>query len=116
MSNSFTTWLQTAYVNLLSWFGLETQKVASFLYPILKDAEQLVEKDILKDIIAGVPQVATVFESGGLAAAEIEALAYITSVIAPHAIDIAKTTLNAVVAALVAQAQASLAVPAATAA
>ncbi len=105
---SFHIWLTTAWTNLLHWFGVKEQKIASFLYPIFQDAKQIVEKDVLKDIIAGVPVVAAALASGpagALAAAE----AFIVPLITAQGIQIATTTLATLSNALVAQAQASLA-------
>jgi len=105
--NSFHVWLVTAWTNLLSWFGVTEQKVASFLYPIFQDAKQLVEKDLLKDIIAGVPAVASAI-AGGPAAALSAAEAFLLPLLKEQGVELEETTVQVIKAGLVAQAQASL--------
>lgn len=57
--DSFVLWLKNvAWLNLLSWFGTEAQRVASFLYPVLKKSDTLVKSGALDDIISLVPRVA----------------------------------------------------------
>jgi len=105
--SSFHVWLVTAWTNLLSWFGVTEQKVASFLYPIFQDAKQLVEKDLLKDIIAGVPVIASAI-AGGPAAALAAAEAFLLPLLKAQGVELETTTVEVLKAGLVAQAQASL--------
>lgn len=105
---AFHEWLTSAWTNLLQWFGIEEQKLASFLYPILKDAKMVVEKDLLNDVIGGIP-IVVVALSGGFAAALVAAEEYILPLIEAQGIALAQTTINALANGLVAQAQASLA-------
>lgn len=110
----FHEWLTTAWTNLLSWFGVKEQKIASFLYPLFQDAKQLVEKDLWTDIIGGVPVVAAALVgvadpaaalSAGLAAAG----GYLLPLLEKQSVTLAQTTINTLSNSLVAQAQASLA-------
>lgn len=105
---NFETWLQTAWTDFLSWFGVEEQKLTSFFYPILKDAKVVIEKDLWSDIVAGVPVVSAAL-AGGLPAALTAAEQYILPLLAKQSVTLAQTTLNTLYNALVAQAQASLA-------
>jgi hypothetical protein len=105
--SSFHVWLVTAWTNLLSWFGVTEQKVASFLYPIFQDAKQLVEKDLLKDIIAGIPVVASAI-AGGPAAALTAAEEFLLPLLKAQGVELETTTVEVLKAGLVAQAQASL--------
>jgi hypothetical protein len=104
---NFTTWLHTAWTDLLSWFGTKAQKVASFLYPIFQDAEQLVEKDLLKDIINGIPVVAAAL-TGGFPAALAAAEAFVLPLLKAQGVELGQATVGVLTHALVAQAQASL--------
>lgn len=104
---TFTEWLHTAWQNLLSWFGVEEQKLASFMYPIFKDAKSLIQKDVLKDIIAGVPVVAGAL-TGGIPAALAAAEQFLLPILTQQGIELEQTTINALSNSLVAQAQASL--------
>ncbi len=107
MASPFHVWLANAWLNLLSWFGVEEQKIASFLYPVFQDAKQLIGKDLLKDIIAGVPVVATAL-AGGLPAGLLAAENFIVPLLATQGVELAATTINVMANALVSQAQASL--------
>lgn len=107
MSN-FSDWVKTAWTNLLSWFGVEEQKAASFLYPIFQDIKALVKKDILHDIADGIPVVVIALTSGGIPAAIEAAIAYILPVLEAQSAEIAQTSINTLANALVAQAQASV--------
>lgn len=103
----FHEWLHNAWQNLLSWFGVEEQKFASFLYPIFKDVKQVIEKDLLKDVIDGVPVVAAALMDG-IPAALVAAEQFIVPLLESQGLALAKTTIGALANALVAQAQASL--------
>lgn len=105
--NLFTKFLLTAWHDLLSWFGVEEQKIASFLYPIFKDAVQIVKKDVWADIIAGVPVVAAAI-TGGIPSALVAAEQFIVPLLVKQGIELKQTTLNALSNALVAQAQAAI--------
>jgi len=105
--SSFHDWLKTAWTNLLSWFGVEEQKLASFLYPLFKNTKDLIKKDFLTDVIAGIPAVAAAIAAGpeaALAAAE----AVILPLLAKQGAELASTDIDILKAGLVAQAQASL--------
>ncbi len=104
---SFHEWLHDAWQNLLSWFGVEEQKLASFLYPVFMDAKSMVEKNILQDVIDGVPLVVAAL-SGGIPAALLAAEAFIVPLLEKQGMALAQTTVNTLANALVAQAQASL--------
>lgn len=104
----FHDWLKTAWLNLFSWFGLEEQKIASFLYPIFQDAKTLVHKDLLNDIIAGVPVVVAAL-AGGIPAALTAAEEFLLPVLAKQGVELEQTTVNTLSNALVAQAQVSVA-------
>jgi hypothetical protein len=106
--STFHVWLVTAWTNLLSWFGVTEQKVASFLYPIFQDAKQIVEKDLLKDIIAGIPVVASAI-AGGPEAALAAAETFLLPLLKAQGVELENTTVQVLKAGLVAQAQASLA-------
>lgn len=55
---TFVTWLTTtAWTDLLGWFGTAEQRVASFLYPILKKSDQIVKSGVLDDVIKLIPQI-----------------------------------------------------------
>lgn len=110
MSTSFHLWLVSAWTNLLSWFGVEEQQLASFLYPVLKDAKQLIEHDLLKDIIAGVPVVASAL-AGGIPAALAAAEQFILPLLTAQGLELEQTTVSVLSNSLVAQAQASLDTP-----
>ena len=116
MSNSFTLWLHTAWLDLLSWFGVEAQKLASFLYPTFKNTRDLIKKDFLVDVIALVPAVAAAILSGGLSAALELAESLLLPLLAKQGIELAQTDINILSNGLVAQAQASLDATAAVAA
>lgn len=111
--DAFKTWLITAWQDALSWFGVEEQKFASFLYPIFQDAKQLVSKDLLSDVIAGVPVVAAAIT--GAAPEEMLALGlkaaenFIRPLLETQGVTLAETTVNTLSNTLVAQAQAGLA-------
>lgn len=107
MSN-FSDWLKTAWLNLLSWFGMEEQKLASFLYPFFKDAVTVVKKDLLHDIIDGIPVVLAALTSGGVAAALVAAEQFIIPLLEKQGVALAQTTINTLSNALVAQAQAAV--------
>lgn len=107
---AFHEWLHTAWTDLLHWFGVEEQKLASFLYPVLQDAKQIVEKDLLKDIINGVPVVAAAL-TGGYSVALEAAEAFIVPILTAQGLELAKHTVGALSNALVGQAQASLDTP-----
>lgn len=107
MAFSFHDWLKTAWTNLLSWFGVEEQKLASFLYPIFQDAKKLVEKDLLSDVISGIPVVTAALKDGPEAALKA-AEDHIVPLIKAQGAELASTTLNTLANALVAQAQAAL--------
>lgn len=104
---NFHSWLLTAWMNLLSWFGVEEQKLASFLYPVFKDAKDIVVKDLMADIIGGLPIVAAAL-SGGIPAALIAAEQYVLPILEKQGLQLAQTTLNIIYNALVAQAQESV--------
>ena len=104
---AFHDWVKTAWTDLLHWFGVEEQKLASFMYPIYQDAKQVVEKDLLKDIIDGVPVVASAL-SGGYGAALTAAEEFIVPLLTAQGITLAKETLATLSNALVGQAQKSL--------
>jgi hypothetical protein len=106
--NAYTAWLKTVWTTILSWFGVEEQKFASFLYPIFQDAKQLVEKDLLSDIIDGIPTIVTALTTGGIPAAITAATAFILSTVEKQGVTLAETTVNTLSNALVAQAQAAL--------
>jgi hypothetical protein len=105
---SFHEWLVTAWQNLLSWFGVEEQKLASLMYPIFKDAKSLIQKDLLKDIIAGLPIITAALAGNGVSAAIIAAEQFIVPLLTQQGIELATTTINTLANVLVAQAQASL--------
>lgn len=63
--DSFKTFLSTAWVNALSWFSIEEQKLASFCYPFFKALKSSVSKDLLEKAIVFVPQIAAAYASGG---------------------------------------------------
>ena len=105
---NFHQWLITAWHDLLSWFGVEEQKLASFMYPIYKDAKSLIQKDLLKDIIAGVPIVAAALTGNGFSAALTAAEGFLIPMLTTQGIELATTTINTLANSLVAQAQASL--------
>ncbi len=105
--SSFHDWVKTAWTNLLTWFGLEEQKVASFLYPIFQDAKTLVKDDLLKDIIDGIPVIATAL-GGGYAAALAAATQFILPVLEKQGKQLADETIGTLANALVAQAKASI--------
>ncbi len=105
--SDWPSFLSTAWMNLLSWFGVEEQKLASFLFPILKDAKTVVQKDLLNDIIGGLPIVVAAL-SGGIPAALLAAQQYIVPLLEAQGVALATTTVNALANGLVAQAQASL--------
>lgn len=104
---TFHDWLKTAWTNLLSWFGVEEQKLASFFYPVFQDAKILVQKDVLSDIIGGVPVVVAALE-GGIPAALTAAEQFIVPLLEKQGIAVAQTTVNTLANGLVTQAQASL--------
>lgn len=104
---AFHDWLKNAWTDLLHWFGVEEQKLASFFYPILRDGKQIIEKDLLKDVIDGVPIVAAAL-TGGYSVALEAAEAFILPVLTAQGLDLAKHTIGALSNALVGQAQASL--------
>lgn len=105
---SFSSWLKTQWTSFLNWFGLEEQKLSSFLYPIFQDAKVIIAKDALQDVIDGVPVVAAAL-SGGTGAAVAAATAFIIPVLEKQGVQLAETTVNVLANALVAQAKASLA-------
>lgn len=111
---AFKDWLKTAWTDLLSWFSTEEQKVASFLYPIFQDAKVIAKKDLLQDVIEGLPIVIAAL-SGGIPAAITAAEGYIIPLLEKQGIQLATTTVNTLANALVAQAQAALAKQEATA-
>lgn len=110
---NFSTWLKTAWTDFLTWFDIEQQKLASFLYPVLQDAEVLVKNNLLADIIDGVPIVRAAIDSAtgdlpavlevGIAAAKD----FILPILEKQGIAVASTTLNTLANGLVAQAQAA---------
>lgn len=104
---NFHDWLKTAWTDLLHWFGVEEQKIASLMYPIFQDAKTLAEKDLLKDVIDGVPIVVAAL-SGGYAAALAAAEEYIVPILTAQGIELAKHTIGALSNALVGQAQVAL--------
>lgn len=112
--NKFTDWLKGAWGNLLSWFGVEEQRIASLLYPIFQDAKQLVERDLLHDIIEGVPIVAAALTgaTGGVSEAVVLGLKaaeeFLLPLLAKQGVTLAATTVNSLSNALVAQAQEGL--------
>lgn len=103
----FKDWVKMAWTNLLHWFGMEEQKLASFLYPIFQDAKQVVEKDLLQDVIDGIPVVVAAL-TNGIPAALIAAEQFILPVLEKQGLQLAQTTINMLSNALVAQAKASL--------
>lgn len=106
--SDFSTWLKTAWTDLLSWFSTEEQKLASFFYPIFQDGVQIVKKDLLTDVIDGVPIVAAALSGNGIAAGLAAAEAYILPILEKQGLALAQTTINTLANALVAQAQVSL--------
>lgn len=106
--SSFHDWLKTAWTDLLHWFGVEEQKLASFLYPIIKDGAKLAENDLLHDVIDGIPVVAAAL-AGGLPAALTAAEEFLLPVLTKQGVELEQTTIKAISAGMVAQAQASLA-------
>lgn len=106
--SDFTSWLHTAWTNLLSWFGVEEQKLASFLYPVFQNTKDLIKKDFLTDVIAGVPVVASEL-AGGPEAALVAAEAVLLPLIAKQGVELGQTDIAILKNGLVAQAQASLA-------
>jgi hypothetical protein len=112
--NKFTEWLKNAWTDFLSWFGVEEQRIASLLYPIFKDAKQLVENDLWHDVIEGVPIVAAALTgaTGGLPAALAIGLKaaeeFLLPLLEAQGVKLAQTTINSLSNALVAQAQAGL--------
>lgn len=104
---NFSTWLKTAWTDLLSWFSTEEQKIASFLYPVFQDAKTLVEKDLLGDIIDGIP-IVTAALPAGIPAAIAAATGYLLPLLEKQGVTLAETTTNTIANALVAQAQAAL--------
>lgn len=105
--STFHAWLVTAWTNLLSWFGLEEQKLASFLYPIFQSTKTLIKNDFLTDVIAGVPVVAAALTEGP-AAALAAAEGVILPLLEKQGVTLATTDIEILKNALVAQAQASL--------
>lgn len=111
---AFSAWLKTAWTNLLSWFGVEEQRLASFLYPIFQDAKKLVEKDLLSDIIGGVPIVAAALTGATGGVSDIAAIGlkaaegFLLPLLETQGVTLASTTISTLTNALVAQAQASL--------
>lgn len=107
--SSFAAWLKEAWTDFLSWFGVEEQKIASFLYPIFLDAKQLVESDLMHDIIDGVPAVAAaLFPEGGtmdLAAGLKAAEDFLLPLLEKQGVELAHTTINTLSNGMVAQAQ-----------
>lgn len=104
---SFHEWLHDAWTDLLRWFGVEEQKIASFMYPIFMDAKSVVEKNFLQDIINGVPVVVEAM-SGGIPAALVAAEEFLLPLLEKQGVALAQTTINTLANALVAQAQASI--------
>lgn len=104
--DKFVAFLHTAWTDFLSWFGVEEQKIASFLYPIFQDAKKLVESDVMKDIIAGVPVVGAAL-IGGPAAALTAAEGVILPLLKTQGIELEQSTVGALSNALVAQATAA---------
>jgi len=104
----FSTWLKTAWTNLLSWFGVEEQKLASFLYPVFQNTKTLIKNDFLTDVIALVPAVESVL-TGGYAVALAEAGTLLTPLLAKQGAQLGETDIAIIQNALVAQAQASAA-------
>lgn len=107
MSSTFSVWLLTAWTNLLSWFGVEEQKLASFLYPLFQDAKTLIKNDLLTDVINGIP-VVTAALAGGVPAALVAAEEYILPILEKQGLTLLQTTINQLANGLVAQAQAGL--------
>lgn len=105
---AFHVWLTTAWTNLLSWFGVEQQKLASFLYPVFNNTKALIKKDFLTDVIALIPAVETAL-TGGYAAALAEAEALLAPLLAKQGAELSQTDLAIIQNGLVAQAQASVA-------
>lgn len=101
---NFHTWLKEQWTSLLSWFGVEEQKLASFLYPTFQSLKQIVEKDLLKDIIDGVPVIVAAL-GGGIPAALVAAEQFIVPVLTAQGIELAQTEINVLSNGLVKQAQ-----------
>lgn len=105
----FHNWLKGLWTNVLSWFGVEEQKLSSFLYPIYKDAKVLLKKDLLDAIIDGVPVVTAAITGAApaemLAAGLKAAEDYILPLLEKEGLALAKTTIGALSNGLVAQAQ-----------
>lgn len=100
----FTDWLKKAWQDFLVWFGVEEQKLASFLYPIFQDAKPLIAKDILPLLINLIPVVVAALTNGyseALAVAE----ANILPLLKADGIELKQATLSALAHGLVAQAQ-----------
>lgn len=106
--DKFTAWVKTAWTDFLSWFSIEEQKFASFLYPVFSDVAQLAEKDGLQDIIAGIPIVAEALTGNGAAAALTAAEDFVKTTVEAQGVTLADTTIGVISNALVAQAQAGL--------
>lgn len=104
---AFHDWLQTAWTNLLSWFGVEEQKFASFLYPAFQNVKALVKKDLLPDVIALIPAVQAVLTGSGLPAALTLAESLLLPVLQKQGVELAQTTINIISNGLVEQAQAA---------
>lgn len=110
----FTKWLHNSWTNLLSWFGVEAQKLASFLYPVFSSTSSLIKNDFLTDVIALVPAVAEVLKGGDIEAALSEAKNLLLPLIEKQGKELAQTDINIISNGIVAQAQASLNVQSAT--
>lgn len=119
--NGFTSWLKSCYITLLSWFGVEAQKIASFLYPIFQDAEKIVKSDIMGDLIDLIPAVATAMTgAGGLTVEAVEvgltaAKELLLPLLEKQGVELASETINTLANGLVAQAKIAIATPAQTA-
>lgn len=103
----FGDWLKTAWTDLLHWFGVEEQKLASFLYPIFQDAKDAVVSDVLHAVIDSIPAIILAL-GNGLPAGLVAAEQAILPVLEQKGLQLAQTTINTLANALVAQAQASL--------
>ena len=108
MATAFHEWLVGAWTNLLSWFGVEEQKLASFLYPVFLNTKALIKNDFLTDVIALVPAVAEALTGGGVAAAITAAEGLLMPLIEKQGATLGQTDINILSNALVAQAQTSL--------
>lgn len=110
---NFSTWLKTAWTDFLTWFDVEEQQLASFLYPILQDAKTLVKQDLLGDIISGVPIVAAAIGAATGNLSEVLAIGvkaaedFIVPLLEKQGVTVASTTLSTLANGLVAQAQAA---------